>query len=119
MSLRDYQEQEKQMRGISQQQSQPVFQQQAQAGTNWSQPYSQPLVGEVNGERVLVLQIGDQPGSSDVFKCLGADGFTATVREQHVRITAIPSPAGAYIPLETTLGLRNIQQGTLSNLQTR
>jgi len=73
-------------------------------GTTWFEPYRQPLAGQIQigGETVdvFVLQIGDKPGASDVFKCVDArNGLTATVKAEHVRITAIAAPAGSYVPL--------------------
>ncbi len=103
MSLREYAQQQEQATRMAQ----PVENLNiSQTGrTTWFEPYRTPLQGEVNGEPVLVLQIGDRPGSSDVFKCIGRDGFTATVKEQHLRITAIASPVGTYLPVETALGM--------------
>jgi hypothetical protein len=109
MSLREYQ----------QQQSGTMERAQRQ-GTTWFEPYRQPLQGVVTigGQEVpvLVLQIGDQPGSSDVYKCIGVDGAPATVRERDLRITGISSSSvGAYLPVETALGM-NSQQRFSRNL---
>lgn len=114
MSLREYQQQQEQQKQQNQGLGGPF---QAPRGTTWFEPYRQPLQGEVNGEPVLVLQIGDQPGSSDVFKCIGRDGTMATVRERDLRITSIVSPAGAYLPVDTALGMGSTRRFNANQLQ--
>ena len=79
-----------------------------QRGTLWGEPYRTPMQGMVNvdgqDEPVLILQIGDQPGASDVLLCVGRDGILATVKRPHVRVTAIAAPGGAFLPIGALLG---------------
>lgn len=72
-------------------------------GTTWAQPFRQPLAGVVGDEPVLILQVGDKPGASDVLLCIDRSGSIATVKAEHARITAIPVQGGTYMPLENAL----------------
>jgi len=101
------------MRGQAQQEAQGISSTQREGGTTWFEPYRQPLQGKVtiNGDEVevLILQIGDQPGASDVFKCIDArTRFPQTVKAEHVRVTAIAAPAGAYLPLGAVLAAQTL-----------
>lgn len=99
MGLREYRQQQRQNQQGQQQQNQGHEQ-----GTTWFDPYPQPLQGEVAGNPVLVLQIGDKPGSSDVFKCVDADNVIATVKEEDLKITGISVQSiGAFISVDAAL----------------
>ncbi len=60
----------------------------------WAQPFSDPIHGDVDGEPVRLIMLGDQPGSSPVYLCVDADGNSAIVPLADVTITD-----GAYLPL--------------------
>lgn len=60
----------------------------------WAQPFPEAIHGEVDGEAVRILVLGDQPGSSPVYLCVDADGTSAIVPLTDVTITD-----GAFLPL--------------------
>jgi hypothetical protein len=60
----------------------------------WAQPFPEAIHGEVDGEAVRILVLGDQPGSSPVYLCVDADGTSAIVPLADVTITD-----GAFLPL--------------------
>ena len=60
----------------------------------WASPFSDPIHGDVDGEPVRLIMLGDQPGSSPVYLCVDADGNSAIVPLSEVTITD-----GAYLPL--------------------
>lgn len=60
----------------------------------WAQPFGDPIHGEVDGEPVRLVMLGDQPGSSPVYLCVDADGTSAIVPLSEVTITD-----GAFLPL--------------------
>jgi len=62
-------------------------------GTTWAAPYTQAIRGRVDGEKVRIIQIGDMPGFSPVFLCVGNDKVPTPVRLRDVEITD-----GAFLP---------------------
>jgi hypothetical protein len=60
----------------------------------WASPFLDAIHGEVDGEPVRILVLGDQPGSSPVYLCVDADGTSAIVPLTDVTITD-----GACLPL--------------------
>ena len=65
------------------------------AATTWGTPYSNPIHGEVDGQPVRILQIGDMPGHSPVYLCVDEEGFSAPVPVRDVIVTD-----GAFLPLQ-------------------
>jgi len=61
---------------------------------SWAPPFSDPIHGEVDGDAVRLIMIGDQPGSSPVYLCVDGDGNSAIVPLVDVTITD-----GAFLPL--------------------
>jgi hypothetical protein len=66
-----------------------------QAGrATWAQPFADPIHGDVDGDAVRLIMLGDQPGSSPVYLCVDGDGNSAIVPLTDVTITD-----GAFLPL--------------------
>jgi hypothetical protein len=71
-----------------------IEQAQLPARASWAQPFPDPIHGDVDGEAVRILVLGDQPGSSPVYLCVDAEGTSAIVPLADVTITD-----GAFLPL--------------------
>jgi hypothetical protein len=74
----------------------------ARERATWAPPYQTPIHGQVDGEPVRILQIGDLPGHSPVYLCVDEDGFSAPIALNEVQITD-----GAFLPLVTPQTNRN------------
>lgn len=98
-SLRD-----RQTRQQQEQEFQNQNQGQTQGRATWAPPYQTPIHGQVDGEPVRILQIGDMPGQSPVYLCVDEDGFSAPVKLNEVQITD-----GAFLPLKQTRGRQSQQ----------
>ena len=76
-------------------------------GATWAEPFRPPLRGvvDVNGESVPVIieRPGDLPGASDVLKVIDGEGTIKTVKEEHVRVTAVPQTQNEYLAPEEAL----------------
>lgn len=60
----------------------------------WAAPFTTPIHGEVDGQPVRILQIGDMPGKSPVYLVVDEEGLSGAVALRDVTITD-----GACLPL--------------------
>lgn len=97
-SLRDRQQRQQAERQM-QDQGTWTGAEQTNTRATWAPPYPTPIHGQVDGEPVRILQIGDMPGQSPVYLCVDEDGFSAPVKLNDVQITD-----GAFLPLKQPRG---------------